>query len=181
MSISAAVSRLFIGCTFCILFFLPSFSISQTPQVPKLYPSWKMGGSSLTPVTPDNSPVAANTNGQNFSRTVKSVAPHKPLKTGSTFVVTSAADSGNGTLRQAIGFSNASPGLDVISFNISGGSEQTITLNSALPQLNDPVIIDGSTQPGFSGKPLIEINGAGAGVGVNGLVLVGGIVSSAGW
>lgn len=174
MSISATVFRLFIGCICCVLLFPPSFSISQTPQVPKLYPSWKMGGSSLTPVTPDNPPVTANTNSQNFFRTMKLAAPHKPLKTGSTFVVTSAADSGSGTLRQAIGFSNASPGLDVISFNISGGGEQTISLNSALPQLNDPVIIDGSTQPGFSGKPLIEINGAGAGVGVNGLVLVGG-------
>ncbi len=174
MSISATVFRFFIGCICCVLLFPPSFGISQTPQVPKLYPSWKMGGSSLTPMISDNPPHDANTSGHNSPRTMKLMVPHQPFKTGSTFVVTSAADSGSGTLRQAIGFSNASPGLDVINFNISGGGEQTIALNSALPQLNDPVIIDGSTQPGYSGKPLIEINGAGAGVGVNGLVLVGG-------
>ena len=174
MSMIATVVRLFIGCICCVLLFPPSFDFSQTPQTTKLYPSWKMGGSNLIPVTSDNPPVDANMNGHNLLRTIKSMAPHRPLKTGSTFVVTSAADTGSGTLRQAIGFSNASPGLDVISFNISGGGVQTIALNSALPQLNDPVIIDGSTQPGFAGKPLIELNGAGAGVGVNGLVLVGG-------
>src|SRR5271169_2390670 len=160
MSINATVVRLFIGCICCVLLFPPSFSISQTPQIPKLYPSWKMGGSSLTPVTSDNPPVAANTNGHNSSRTTKSIAPHRPLKTGSTFVVTSAADSGSGTLRQAIGFSNASPGLDVISFNISGGGVQTIALNSALPQLNDPVIIE-RPYPGSEARPWNASEGCG--------------------
>jgi titin len=40
---------------------------------------------------------------------------------------------------------------------------QTINLASALPQITDPVVIDGTTQGGFVGTPLIEINGAGGG------------------
>jgi hypothetical protein len=42
------------------------------------------------------------------------------------FVVTSAADSGPGTLRQAIVDANASPGLDTISFDIAGAGVHMI-------------------------------------------------------
>src|SRR5207244_3825685 len=42
---------------------------------------------------------------------------------------------------------------------------------AALPARTAQVVIDGSTQPGFAGKPLIVLNGAGAGSGADGLVL----------
>jgi hypothetical protein len=88
-------------------------------------------------------------------------------------IVTNNNDSGPGSLRQAILNANANPGLDAITFGIGTGA-QTITPLSALPEITDPVVIDGSTQPGFTGSPLIELSGANAGSGVNGLTLTTG-------
>jgi nitrogen fixation protein len=67
-----------------------------------------------------------------------------------TYTVTSTADSGVGTLRQAILDANAHIGADTISFNITGSGVQTITPASALPVISDPVTIDGYTQSGSS-------------------------------
>src|SRR6185369_2035405 len=75
-----------------------------------------------------------------------------------TFVVTNANDSGAGSLRQAIVDANANPGLDSINFNIAGPSLK-IQPTLRLPDITDPVVIDGSTQPGFSGAPIVELNG----------------------
>ena len=80
-----------------------------------------------------------------------------------TLTVTNTNDSGAGSLRQAILDANATPGLDMISFNIGAGGLQTITPASPLPDINDAVVIDGTTQPGFVGTPVIELNGANAG------------------
>ncbi len=83
------------------------------------------------------------------------------LAPAATLTVTTTADSGAGSLRQAILDSNASAGvLDTIVFAIGSGV-QAITPASALPTITDPVVIDGSTQPGYAGAPLIEIVGAG--------------------
>ncbi|MFN0123462.1 MAG: Calx-beta domain-containing protein, partial [Blastocatellia bacterium] len=87
------------------------------------------------------------------------------------FNVTNTNDSGAGSLRQAILDANASAGPDTISFNIPGAGVQTIAPASALPVIADPVTIDGASQPGYSGTPLIELNGAGAGAGANGLTI----------
>ena len=76
-----------------------------------------------------------------------------------TFVVTNVNDSGPGSLRQAILDANANPGSDSINFNISGPS-LTIQPVLGLPDITDPVVIDGSTQPGFSGAPIVELNGS---------------------
>src|SRR5262245_3821998 len=53
------------------------------------------------------------------------------------------------------------PGTDSIAFNIGGGGVQTISPTSALPIITDAVVLDGTTQPGFAGTPLIELNGSG--------------------
>src|SRR3954454_17262503 len=74
------------------------------------------------------------------------------------FSVTSNADSGAGTLRQAILNANSAPGADTITFAIGSGL-QTITPTSALPTISDSVIIDGTSQPVYTGAPLIELNG----------------------
>jgi hypothetical protein len=74
------------------------------------------------------------------------------------FVVTNTNDSGPGSLRQAILDANANPGADIISFQIGMG-QQTIAPTTALPEIIDPVTIDGTTQPGFAGQPLIELSG----------------------
>src|SRR5437588_2023962 len=88
---------------------------------------------------------------------------------GASFVVTNTADSGAGSLRQAILDANASPGPDTISFAIPGAGTHTIALLSALPFVSDPAVIDATTQPGFAGMPLIELDGSSAGANANGL------------
>ena len=80
------------------------------------------------------------------------------------FVVTNTNDSGAGSLRQAINDANATFGLDRIAFNIPGPGVKTITLTTDLPTVSDPVRIDGSTQPGFAGAPIVEVAGNGSGV-----------------
>jgi hypothetical protein len=90
------------------------------------------------------------------------------------FLVTNTNNSGAGSLRQAILDANAGSGGDRIGFNIGGGGVQTIGLTSALPVITQPVVIDGTTQPGFAGTPLIVLDGSGAGAGVNGLTITAG-------
>jgi hypothetical protein len=75
-----------------------------------------------------------------------------------SFQVTTAGDSGPGSLRQAIIDANLNPGLDMITFAVGSGS-QAIAPLTALPVITDPVVIDGTTQPGFAGTPLIDIVG----------------------
>jgi hypothetical protein len=76
-----------------------------------------------------------------------------------TFVVSNTNDFGAGSLRQAITAANANPGADLITFSIGSGAK-TIAPNTALPKITDPVTIDGTTQPGYSGSPIIELNGS---------------------
>ena len=51
------------------------------------------------------------------------------------------------------------PGIDTIDFAIGSGV-QTITPLSALPTITHSVVIDGTSQPGFAGTPLINLSGA---------------------
>ena len=76
-----------------------------------------------------------------------------------TIVVTTAADGGPGSLRQAILDSNAASNPGVIDFAIGTGAA-TITPTTPLPAIISPVTIDGTSQPGYSGSPLIQINGS---------------------
>jgi hypothetical protein len=64
------------------------------------------------------------------------------------FVVTNMNSSGPGSLSQAITDANAVPGRDNILFNIQGAGVHVIDASTALPEVTDPVIIDGYTQPG---------------------------------
>ena len=70
--------------------------------------------------------------------------------TANTYTVTTTADSGAGSLRQAILDANANPGADTIAFNIVGSGVQTIAPASSLDPITDAVTIDGYTQPGSS-------------------------------
>ncbi|HTD21246.1 MAG TPA: plastocyanin/azurin family copper-binding protein [Terriglobales bacterium] len=88
-------------------------------------------------------------------------------------VVTNTADSGAGSLRQAILDVNADPDLTTITFSIPGGGVQTITLASALPAITNPVLLDGYSQSPTSPTPVIELNGSGAG-SATGLTITGG-------
>lgn len=110
-----------------------------------------------------------------------------PARASTTFTVNSAADfadinvgdsvcdadfaTGNlCTLRAAISKSNAIAGEDVINFNIPGTGVKTISPQTNLPNIIDPVTIDGFTQTGASpnsrskgtnAKLMIELNGSG--------------------
>lgn len=78
---------------------------------------------------------------------------------GTTFVVTSTADAGAGSLRQAILDANASRGRDTIAFDLRGAPPFRVVVRTALPAITDPVVLDGTTQPGYSGVPLVELRG----------------------
>ncbi len=102
-----------------------------------------------------------------FSECIQVTNPFPPT-------VINANDSGAGSLRQTILDTNLLNGLDVIRFNIPGAGVHTINLLSPLPTITDAVIIDGRTQPGFAGLPLIELNGTSAGAGADGIKITSG-------
>jgi CSLREA domain-containing protein len=104
----------------------------------------------------------------------------KPAPQPMTYVVNTTSDTSDGacdsahcSLREAILAANANAALDTITFNIPGAGVQTINVNStglgALPPINNPVNINGYTQPGSAvntatdgstnALPLIELNG----------------------
>ena len=100
-----------------------------------------------------------------------------------TFTVINTDDTGAGSLRQAILDANGAAGADTINFNIPGGGVRTISPATPLPTITGPVTIDGYTQPGASPNTLavgnnavllIELSGASAGGGANGLLVTTG-------
>lgn len=90
-----------------------------------------------------------------------------------SFLVVNTNDSGTGSLRQAILDANASSGADSIEFQIGSGGPQTITPLTALPTITEPITVDGWTQPGYTGQPIIELEGTKAGQFTGGLKLAG--------
>src|ERR1700750_2230779 len=87
------------------------------------------------------------------------------------FVVTNTNSSGPGSFSQAITDANTVPGRDNIVFNIPGAGVHLINASTALPEITDPVIIDGYSQPGAQPNTqavgnnaviLIEISGQGS-------------------
>jgi hypothetical protein len=114
----------------------------------------------------------------------------------SAYVVTTTADGGAGSLRDAITKINAdanhsqyaspgNPGVDEIDFHITAASDTgggynpatgvaTIRPLSALPAVTAPVVLDGTSQPGFAGSPLVQLSGDFAGAGADGLDVTAG-------
>src|SRR5690242_14436583 len=89
------------------------------------------------------------------------------------YTVTTTANSGTGSLRQAILDANGNAGLDTIQFSIGNGA-QVITPTAGLPAITDLVLLDATTQPGYAGVPLIELTGGSAGAGTSGLTVTAG-------
>ena len=86
-----------------------------------------------------------------------------------TFTVTNTTDGARGSLRQAIADANANTGsTNTIAFNIPNGPFSIAPL-SGLPQITNPVVIDGTTQPGYVNAPIVELNGfnVAQGIGLN--------------
>jgi parallel beta-helix repeat protein len=86
-----------------------------------------------------------------------------------SLTVTNVNDSGAGSFRSAI--SSAANG-NTICFSIGSGY-QTINATSGYT-ITHSITIDGTSQPGYTGAPLIEINGANAGAGTSGLNVTAG-------
>jgi CSLREA domain-containing protein len=107
-------------------------------------------------------------------RTTTSLPSVVQTDSAQIFVVNSTADTNDGqctvaangcTLREAINAANGNPGADTIKFNIPGNAPYTIGPTSRLPVISESLTIDGTSQPGFAGAPIIEVNGTNAGAG----------------
>ncbi|MCX8155621.1 MAG: hypothetical protein N3J91_04100 [Verrucomicrobiae bacterium] len=88
-----------------------------------------------------------------------------------TFTVTHTNDSGPGSLRQAMTDANNQPGPHQIGFAIPGAGPHRLAPLSPLPQINETLTLDGTTQPGYTGQPLIVLDGVQAGNAYGLLVL----------
>ncbi len=87
------------------------------------------------------------------------------------------AITGQCTLRAAIQEANAWPGTDTIHFDIPTsdpghvGGIWTFTPASGYAAMTEPVDVDATTQPGYSGNPVIQLDGIGAIGSTAGLLL----------
>jgi hypothetical protein len=82
----------------------------------------------------------------------------------SVYVVTntSSDSSVSGSLPWAVMQANyATHGLDYITFNIPGPAPYVINITQTL-YLNDQVVIDGTSQPGYQGSPVVFVEGSAA-------------------
>ena len=75
--------------------------------------------------------------------------------------VNNTANAGAGSLRQAILAINDYSEAVEIHFDIGSGPV-IIVVGSSLPVITKTVVIDGTTQPGYAGSPLITLRGNGA-------------------
>jgi hypothetical protein len=90
----------------------------------------------------------------------------------STFLVINTNDSGPNSLRSAIVQVNkdiANPGIDVIDFHLPG-TAPVINLKTDLPVVTHQVLIDGTSQPGYAGSPIVTLKNAGI-PGADGIVM----------
>jgi protocatechuate 3,4-dioxygenase beta subunit len=85
------------------------------------------------------------------------------------FVVTNTNDSGLGSLRFAVQQASAVPGTHV-TFNIPGTAPFLINLASEI-DVTGSIVIDGTSQPGYSGSPIVELIGASPNLG-NGKIAI---------
>lgn len=77
------------------------------------------------------------------------------------FTVINTANGGPGSLSQAISDANALAGRDRVVFNIPGAGVHVIDVSAnSLPQITDPLIVDGYTQPGARPNTLAVGNDA---------------------
>jgi len=75
-----------------------------------------------------------------------------------TYTVTNTDDAGPGSLRQAILDAGAAGELSTIVFAIDTGHQRIRPLSN-LPKVIS-TLVDGRTQPGYAGTPLIEVDGS---------------------
>lgn len=105
-----------------------------------------------------------------------------PLANAATYVVSSLADSGPGTLREAVGFANGTPGTaDTITFSVTG----TITLTTGELVVTDTLSIDGPgarklTIDGNLNGRLFQVQTSTTNLSLSGLTLTRGLTTANG-
>lgn len=145
--------------------------------------TFNLAGNITDPISATATPANAPFNTSEFSNAVR--APRNfVVDTTSDANLTACTTAANDcSLRGAINGANAKPGVDNITFAISGTGVQTINLTANLPTLTQPVTIDGYTQTGARQNTqadyddaviLIELNGAGINGGSTALTINGG-------
>ena len=78
-----------------------------------------------------------------------------------TFTVTNTNQQGPGSLYQALyDVIGSTTSTNTIAFSIGSGPV-TIRPNFQYPYITKPVVIDGTTQPGYNGTPIVELDGSG--------------------
>src|ERR1700684_3572381 len=95
-------------------------------------------------------------------RSRPSLRPHleylEARLTPTTYTVSTLADSGAGSLRAAITSVHGDTSADVIDFSVADVIQLT---SGALPNITNFVTIDGTTAPGFTNAPVVEMNANG--------------------
>ncbi|MCA9213626.1 MAG: right-handed parallel beta-helix repeat-containing protein, partial [Planctomycetales bacterium] len=89
-----------------------------------------------------------------------------------TFTVVNSNDSGEGSLRQAVIDANQHPNddeIDRIDFDLPA-DDLTINVRRGL-SITDAVHIDGTSQPGFNGTPIVVLDGQNRSTGNNALTI----------
>ena len=108
--------------------------------------------------------------------------------TGPDFIVNTTADTddascdpspGDCTLREAINAANADPNLNTIKFALPDPPFKiTVTDPTAFPEIDQDVIIDGDTQSGTPGSPVVQLDGSAQSTTSIGLDVQGGLDGS---
>ena len=155
--------------------------IADLSTISGLSPLGNFEGLTFGPTLPNGKLSLILIGDNNFSNNTR-IAAFEFTPTNPSFTVTNTNDTGIGSLRQAIFNANATSGTDTIKFDIPttdagynfATGAFTIKPKSALPNITDAVVIDGTTQTGFANKPIIELDGSSAGANVNGLTINAG-------
>jgi CSLREA domain-containing protein len=109
------------------------------------------------------------------------LTPGLAMGQATTYTVNATLDVDDGTcdvthcsLREALNAANGNAGTDTVAFNVPGQPPYEIFLASELPEVTDPAVIDGSTQPGFDLDAIVVLDGTNAGTGADGLHISAG-------
>lgn len=130
-----------------------------------------IGGQATQPITL----AATNLNNVSFGFNFDTVSNTNDSGAGSLrqFIINANLLGGDNTLNQSpytAGKENAVLALTTSDPNYSSGY-WSIALQSALPAITSPLVLDGSLPPGSSSNPVLELKGTTAGAGTNGLTL----------
>ncbi|MFY9556481.1 MAG: BACON domain-containing protein, partial [Blastocatellia bacterium] len=134
-------------------------------------------------ISPTSQTFTSSGGGSTVTVSAPAGCPWTAVSNDAFIIVTAGASgNGNGTVSYSVAANSTGAtraGTIIVAgrtFTVvqgTNGSGITILLLSPLPKVTQPVDIDATTQPGYSGFPSVEINGASVGGG-NGLEITAG-------